>query len=218
MATTNSEGARRLAYYAPDLQQWHDPTAKGSHRWRLTKRGLEVSEGGILRTGGAPVTALRILAAYRERIEISARANSVPEELLVATICTESVGNPTAVLRESGYVSDERTPMRVSAGLCQTLLAVAAEVMHQPVTRAWLLVPGNSIEAGARCIARAKARTHFDPPLVAGAYNAGSLRPSTRNPWGLVCTDDGDHDPTDGGDHVTKWIKWFNDAWAVLTE
>ena len=198
--------AQRLAYYAPSLQQWHDPTAQGSHRWRLTEKGLEVSEGGILRTGGEPVTVLRIWAAHQNALLTSARANAVPVELLVATIATESGGDPTARRQEPDG--------RVSVGLMQTLLGSASEVMKQPVNEAWLRVPGNSIEAGTRCIARAKGRTNYDPPLVAGAYNAGSLRPSKRNPWGLICTDDQDHDFTDGGDHVTKWVRWFNDFWT----
>lgn len=207
--------AQRLAYYSPLLQAWHiHPTCgAGARSWRLTGAGIEVTEGGVLRTGGEPATVLRIWSAYRTALCSSARANGVPVELLVATSATESGGNPAAVLQEPGYVSDDQTPGRISAGLCQTLLSSASEVMRQPVTRVWLQVPGNSIEAGARCIARAKGRTGFDPPLVAACYNAGSLRPSKRNPWGLVCTDDGNNDPTDGGDHVTRWVKWFNDFW-----
>lgn len=196
---------QRLAAYPLALQQWHDPTALGSHRWRLSARGLEVTEGGILRTPGQPLTVLRIWHTYRELIQLSAQANRVPVELIVATIATESGGNPNTRLQEPDG--------RVSVGLMQTLLGTASEVMSQPISEAWLRVPGNSIEAGTRCIARAKARSGYDPPLVAACYNAGSLRPSKRNPWGLVCTDDRNDDLTDGGDHVTRWVRFFNDFW-----
>ena len=210
--------SKLLAYYTPDLQQWHDPTALGARRWRLTDRGLEVQEGGILRTDGEPQTVRRIIGQYRADLEFAARTCAVPIEILVATVCTESGGNPKALRIEPRYISDEKTPGRISYGLTQTLLSSAGEAMGFPVDRTWLEKPLNALLAGGKCIYRKRGVTKYDPPLVAGAYNAGSLRPSTRNPWGLVCTDDGDNDPTDGGDHVTKWVKWFNDAWAVLSE
>lgn len=208
--------AKLLAYYPPALLQWHDPTAQGTHRWRLTDRGLEVSEGGILRTAGEPQTVRRLLTLYRPQLDFASKTAGVPIEILLATVCTESGGDARAVLEEPGYISDEQTPMRISAGLCQTLLAVTAEVMGEHVSRAWLFTPQNSLLAGGKCIQRKRKTTNMDPPLVAGAYNAGSLRPSKRNPWGVVATDDGDNDFVDGGDHVTKWVRWYNDAWVVL--
>ena len=48
--------------------------------------------------------------------------------------------------------------------------------------------------------------TRFDPPLVAIAYNAGSLRPAA-NPWGLVQTRRGD-----GSFHADSFTAFFNDA------
>ena len=48
--------------------------------------------------------------------------------------------------------------------------------------------------------------TGGDPILVAAAYNAGSLKPSGTNNWGLVSH----------GDHLDRASKWFGDACAVL--
>lgn len=214
--------APTLSAYPEQLRAWHDPTTQGTHRWRLTDRGLEVSEGGLLRTRGAPRTATHIIDTFSESLARFSREAGVLVELLIATIATESGGNSGAVRLEPGYASDDATPYKISVGLCQTLIGVAREVMGPElkaglvINRSWLYSPPNSICAGARCIARRRSLTNFDPPLVAAAYNAGSLRPSTRNPWGLICTDDRNSDPSDGGDHVTRFVRFFNDAWAVL--
>lgn len=195
-----------------DLTQLHG--YKNGVRWRLAADGLEVESSGIERTAGAPQTVTRVWEAYAEDINRAATEYGVPCALIVGTICTESGGKADAVRLEPGYKSDEETPNRVSAGLMQTLISTAREALQLSLDRDWLLVPGNSIRAGTAYIAGQKSQTDLDPPLVAAAYNAGSLRHDDHegNRWKLV------QYPLHTGEHVDRFVKWFNDAVFVLKD
>jgi soluble lytic murein transglycosylase-like protein len=157
---------------------------------------------------------------HGETFQAAARRSGVPVELLLATACTESGGHAEAVREEPGYVSDAATPERVSPGLMQTLISTARDALHDPgLDRARLLDPATSIAVGAALIRRQALRsgqpTGFDPPLVAVAYNAGSLRATgeAENPWGLVQTRrDAAHW------HADSFCAFFNDALAVLAD
>lgn len=182
-------------------------------RWRLTADGVEVDGTGVERTKGSPNTVTRVWEAFAAEINRTARARRVPCELIVATICTESGGKKDAVRLEPGYKSDEATPGKVSPGLMQTLISTASEVMGRKVDRAWLLEAANSIEAGAIYIARQSKKTGFDPPLVAAAYNAGSLKyqDGKNNRWKLR------QFPIGTGKHCDRFVQFFNDAVYVLS-
>src|SRR5437879_6362056 len=140
------------------LTQFHG--YQDSVRWRMTALGIEIDGSGIERTKGAPITATRVWDAYAESINAMARAYRLPAALLVATICTESSGDPDAVRVEPGYASDDATPVKVSVGLMQTLVATARAVMRMRVDRTWLRTPSNSIEAGTRYIFQEARQTH----------------------------------------------------------
>src|SRR4051794_37888263 len=73
-----------------------------------------------------------------------------------------------------------------SVGLMQTLVTTARQVLGMTnLTADDLLNPATSIRAGTAYIAQQRVSTHFDPPLVAAAYNAGSLRreDASANRW-----------------------------------
>lgn len=188
-------------------------TFEDSVRWRLTADGVEVDGSGVERTKGSPATVARVWETYADAINRTARARRVPCELIVATICTESGGKASAVRLEPGYKSDEATPGKVSPGLMQTLISTASEAMGRKVDRAWLLEPANSIEAGAVYIARQSKKTGFDPPLVAAAYNAGSLKyqDGRNNRWKLR------QYPIGTSKHCDRFVQFFNDAVYVLS-
>ena len=138
----------------------------------------------------------------------------MPVELLLTTACTESGGRADAVREEPGFTSDAATPHRVSPGLMQTLISSAREALGDAkLDRAALLDPAISAMAGAASIARQSRVTGFDPPLVAIAYNAGSLRPGrdALDPWGLVQTRRGN-----GQWHADAFCAFFNDAPTVF--
>jgi soluble lytic murein transglycosylase-like protein len=190
--------------------------ASGGQSWRLGPGGVVVGgEAAPRRSAGAPETILRIWRTFRAPIEKCAAAYGVPAELILATIATESGGNPRAVREEPGYVSDAATPNRVSPGLMQTLISTARETLRDPVLdRAALLDPEVSLRAGTAYL-RAQARvTNLDPPLVACAYNAGGLYPQegAANPWKLR------QFPIGTGKHADRFVAWFGDAVAVLKD
>jgi hypothetical protein len=185
---------------------------RDSVRWRVTPRGVEVA-GRIERTPGPPNTVTNVWEAYHKAINAAALRYGVPAPLIIATICTESGGNPKALRLEPRYRSDEASPDQVSPGLMQTLISTARSALGNPnINRAWLLIPRNSIMAGTAYIKRQADTTRLDPPLVACAYNAGSLRhnASQTNRWRMV------QYPIGTSAHCDRFIKWFNDACAVL--
>ena len=142
----------------------------------------------------------------------------MPIELIIATICTESTGNPNAVRSEPGFTSDADTPHRVSIGLMQTLISTARDTLSRDgvsastIDRAWLFTPRNSIRAGTAYIRKQFSTTGFDPPKVACAYNAGSLRPndSEQNRWKMR------QFPIGTSKHADRFIAWFNDCFRYF--
>lgn len=204
-----------LAPHVERQRAWHGPpVGNGSRRWRLTPDGVEIEGIGVRGSGGPPDTARRVWDRFQAPIQKNAAAYGVPLELIVATICTESRGNPDACREEPGYVSDEATPHRVSPGLMQTLISTAREATQDPsLTRAALLEPETAIRAGTAFLrnqANGKGGTRFDPPLVGIRYNAGSLRPTDSNPWGLIQT----ARPPEY--HADVFTAFFNDTFTVL--
>ncbi|RVT99557.1 hypothetical protein EOD42_05600 [Rhodovarius crocodyli] len=212
-ATSEPGWQAMLAPYLPALTALHGaPVGNAARRWRLTAQGVEVD--GALPRGNA-ATVLRCWTTHGPAMSRVAAARQVPVELLLATACTESGGRADAVREEPGYLDDESTPMRVSPGLMQTLIGTAREALADPkIDRAALLKPETSIAAGAALMRRqamgGRVPTGFDPPLVACAYNAGSLRAAT-NPWGLVQTNRGA-----GHWHADAFVEYFNEACALM--
>jgi len=145
-------------------------------RWKLTPDGVFVEGTGIERTSGLPLTVSHAWDTHAEAINRWAIEYDIYCELVLATMCTETHANPSARRNEPGYISDDTTPGRVSLGLMQTLVSTARSVLKNPaIDGAWLLVPENSIRAGSAYIAQQRTLTELDPPLVACAYNAGSV-------------------------------------------
>jgi hypothetical protein len=182
--------------------------------WYLGPDGIVV-DNKLERTGGKMVTVPRVWADFKADIVQAAQHWNVPIELIVATICTESGGNPNAIRIEQGWTSDAATPRRVSVGLMQTLISTARDALHDPVIdRVALLDPATSINAGTAYIAQQKFDTRFDPPLVACAYNAGGLYPNTgpANRWKLR------QYPIGSGVHADRFVKWFNDCFTFLAQ
>jgi peptidoglycan LD-endopeptidase CwlK len=66
-----------------------------------------------------------------------------------------------------------------------------------------------AVDIGAAYIAwnRETHNTGNDPILVAACYNAGSLKPSNANVWGLVVH----------GDHLDRAARWYGDACEVMS-
>jgi soluble lytic murein transglycosylase-like protein len=94
----------------------------------------------------------------------------------------------------------------------QTLVSTARQALgRRELTGEDLLDPALSIQAGTAYIAQQRFSTRFDPPLVAAAYNAGSLRrdDSPSNRWKLLCF------PVGTGQYVDRYVAWFGDCMRV---
>ena len=63
-----------------------------------------------------------------------------------------------------------------------------------------------SIRCGAAYIAHQSRETGGNPMLVAAAYNAGSLKPSSENHWRIHTY----------GNHIDRAAEWYGDAAFVL--
>lgn len=182
--------------------------------WELTQNGISV-EGEVHYSPGALVTIPRVIDAYHNEIRAASSTFMVPYELIVATICTESSGRSDVIREEPGYVSDDATPHRVSAGLMQTLLATAREALgNQSIFRNDLLQPATSIAAGTAYISQQFHFTSFDPPKVSCAYNAGGIyqNKSNKNRWKMR------QYPIGSSQHADRFVLWFNDCFRYFSE
>jgi hypothetical protein len=188
---------------------------QNSVAWCLARDGIRIEDAPPEVTQGEPQTVNRVWNSFGESIKHWAAHFGVPIELIIATICTESSGKREAVRREPGYVSDQATPGKISVGLMQTLISTARETLPDiSIDRQWLLDADNSIQAGTAYIAKQKSTTAFDPPKVACAYNAGSLRLNNAagNRWKMR------QFPADTSEHADRFVKWFNDCFRLFEQ
>lgn len=228
-ASARANGAAAiLAAALPALQQPH-AVFRGGATWRLTPQGLEV-DGRLEGQAGEMLAARRAFDWFGRHLRQAAAETGVPIELLVATACTEVLGDtrrfatPEAAAKarreEPGWVDDETTPHRVSVGLMQTLISTARQVLPLPegdpdmakITAATLEDPAQSILAGAGYIESQAARTRLDPPVVACAYNAGSVYEQTgaQNRWRMR------QYPIGTGNHADRFVIFFNHAMRLV--
>lgn len=207
------EPPARIASVLPLLQQPH--AFENSVTWHLTPDGVSVGGRPPEVTAGAPSSVKRVWTEFGDDIRHWCTHFVVPAELIVATICTESGGRPAATRHEPGYVSDGRTPHRVSIGLMQTLISTARAALNVPsIDGAWLLESGNSIKAGTAYIAQQWNVTRYDPPKVACAYNAGGIyhNRSANNRWKMR------QYPIGTSHHADRYVKWFNDCFRFFAQ
>lgn len=182
--------------------------------WWLSPHGILV-DGKIDVWGCPPATVQRVWSAYSPHILRWAVGYTVPAELIVATICTESGGDSSSIREEPGFKTDQETPGSVSVGLMQTLISTARDATKfHFIDRAWLLIPENSIQAGTSMIAHQFPATHFDPPKVACAYNAGGIyhQEGLKNRWKMR------QFPIGTGEHADRFVKWFNECFIMFKE
>jgi hypothetical protein len=199
----------------PGLSEFHSRFPDSIH-WKLTPSGLLIEgEAAPIGSGGPPTTMRRVWTNFGGPIQASARERNVPCEIILATIGAESSGNPDAVRHEPGYVSDDATPAKVSIGLMQTLVSTARAALNDPHLPADALRdPATSIRAGTAYIDQQARDTRFDPPVVACAYNAGSVRHNggANNRWKMT------QYPIGTSEHADRWVKWFNDCFLLFAD
>jgi hypothetical protein len=152
----------------------------GGVSWKITDQGIVVQGSGLILINAPELArAQKYMAKYANEYAAASKGTwGVPVELLVACSMTESAPvNPETCVREGpGYVSDEQTPMDISAGFCQLLISTARWIMHDPkFDRQWLFNVSNSLTACAKLMKSVASKTLLDPILAACTYNAGGL-------------------------------------------
>lgn len=194
---------------------------EGGKRWRLTPEGIEVEGEGVTRSRGEPVTVTTLWEDYGEDILHASWEVDCPVDMVVAMIPIEAVRikgsrsfDPLSNRFEPGYISDEETPHRRSPGLMQTLISTADRMakkigLDKEVTTDLLFDPFYSILLGGAYITHQIGRYGADPVLICGAYNAGSVRKTSKNDWKIV---------TYGPTRMDRYITWYNDFHAAVRE
>ncbi len=194
-----------------DLKQPH--RFKDSVSWQIAEDGIVIDQKPPETSGGEPKTVRGVWQKFKGPIEEWSAKFGVPVELIIATICTESGGDPSALRKEPGYVSDDQTPGKISPGLMQTLISTARKTLADDgINRDWLLKPENSIRAGTGYLASQWTITGFDPPKSACAYNAGNIyyNESPANRWKMR------QYPINSAEHADRFVKWFNDCFVMF--
>lgn len=175
----------------PQLSAFHG--YKGGLRWRLVASGIELEDATIEGHKVNTDVIRRVWSDYGAIMEKWSAHYEVPIEVVMTAICVESKGNARA---KGGK----------NVGLMQLLVPTARSALKDPsLSEESLYDPETNIRAGTAYIALQKKSTLFDPPKVAAAYNAGSLR-TADNRWGMK----------QYGPHLDKTVVWFNAVLAFL--
>jgi hypothetical protein len=117
------------------------------------------------------------------------------------------------VRKEPGYSDPVSTPGRISIGAHHVLLSTAVETLNLPfttekaktdtITKLIIELSSSSVYAAEMALTyfqKRYAKHLLEPPLMAAIYNAGSLRPTSNNPWNLV----------QYGEHIDRWVGYYN--------
>lgn len=160
-------------------------------QWRVVNQRVRLRSG-------TPVGAVSSVAACMNRYGSSIRRwadyYKISRGSVVATALTES--NCTNPAGSSDGLSSG--PMQVTASTCAAIMGLSRTRcrvrMHTQ--------PDFSFKVGAKYMGSSYQRNqhHRDPPKIAAAYNAGSLRKSYANRWHLVST----------GNHIDRFVRWYN--------
>lgn len=179
--------------YMPDLTVFHG--YQQGLRWRFGRAGIELEAATIENVSVDDKVIRTVWETYGAMIDQWSTHYGVPFELIMTAICVESRGNPNA--RNANNI-----------GLMQILVSTAQSALDdETITADSLRDPKISIRAGTAYMALQRRSTHYDPPKVAAAYNAGRLR-AADNRWGMK----------QYGIHIDKTVVWFNAVLAFVAE
>ncbi len=159
--------------------------------WAVQSQTVQPQTGPLV---GSVAGAATCMNRFGPSIRKWADHHGVSRASVVATAITES--NCTNPSGSSDGLSSG--PMQVTGSTCQSVTGVPSATckaqMHAD--------PDFSFEVGVRYIAGSyQTRQHqHDPPKIAAAYNAGSLRATAANRWHLVTT----------GNHIDRFVSAYN--------
>ena len=126
------------------ISEYHAKFPRGV-RWKITAKGSMWKASAMVNYDRAMYARAEALCkTHVESFAFASAEFGVPVELLMACALTESSAKDpeTCVRQEPGYISDNETPSRISAGICQLLISAARGIMKNPkIDRAWLFDP-----------------------------------------------------------------------------
>lgn len=173
-----------------------DPARKfhrvfGSIAWAVKDQRVRL-KNGVPRSSVKAIS--RCMQRYGASIRKYADARKLSRASVVATAITESgCSNPKG--SSDGLSSG---PMQVTASTCAAVTGLSRSTcrvrMHTK--------PSFSFDVGTRYMASSFQRNQHrrDPPKIAAAYNAGSIRKSFKNRWRMVST----------GNHIDRFVNAYN--------
>lgn len=186
-------GVPKFWQHMPQMMEFHQ--YNDGLRWRLTSSGIEVESANYQMKPTNQQVIQNVWNDYGKIIEKWSTHYEVPFELIMTAVCVESSGRPKASNAKN-------------VGLMQTLVSTAQSALKdKSITWEDLYDPSLAIKAGTAYMAMQFKSTGYDPPKVAAAYNAGSLR-SGKNPWAM----------RQYGIHIDKTVAWFNVILAFVAE
>jgi hypothetical protein len=175
------------------------------------------SAGGLLQYGetsprtGTAETVSGIFDTYGDDLRSAANDEQVPIELLVAAIAlvatrTSVEAAATYIEYIDGFVSFATTPERCYAGCTGLRFDFVQAILGSSITTDdYLATPVTAMIAAARHMLTPIADTRFQPPMVASAYNADTMRYDATSRWRMAQET-----------QIDNFVTWFNTAVAAV--
>jgi hypothetical protein len=165
--------------------------AFGGIEWRVYRQRVRLRSG----IPSGDVSAVKAcMRRYGASIRHWADHYKLSRASVIATALTESsCTNPRG--SSDGLSSG---PMQVTASTCSALMGLSRTTCRVRMHTS----PDFSFHVGAKYMGSSFQRSqhHRDPPKIAAAYNAGSLRRSSANRWHMLTT----------GNHIDRFVRHYN--------
>ncbi len=176
-------------YLDPNRPRFH--SIFGGVKWAVKRRRVRLRSGTPM---GSVAAVNRCLKRFGGPIRRWADHFRISRASVVATAITES--NCTNPAGSSDGLSSG--PMQVTASTCSALTGLSRTTCRLRMHNR----PGFSFKVGAMYMASSYQRSqhHQDPPKIAAAYNAGSLRATYTNRWHMIST----------GNHIDRFVWAYN--------
>jgi Transglycosylase SLT domain len=187
--TPNEEAATINRGTLDPNRAYHD--IFGGIFWRVYRQRVILHSGTPM---GSVSAAAGCMRRYGASIRHWADHYGISRGSVVATALTES--SCTDPRGSSDGLSSG--PMQVTASTCAALTGLSRSTCRVRM----YTHPDFSFEVGIKYMASSYQRSqhHRDPPKIAAAYNAGSLRRSSANRWHMLTT----------GNHIDRFVRAYN--------
>jgi hypothetical protein len=163
----------------------------GGVAWRVLNQRVRLHTGVPM---GSVADIRRCMNRYGGSVRHWADHYHISRGAVVATAMTESsCTNPAG--SSDGLSSG---PMQVTASTCSAITGLSRATCRSRMHTS----PDFSFQVGTRYMASSfQLNQHrHDPPKIAAAYNAGSLRKTSSNRWHMVST----------GNHIDRFVRAYN--------